>query len=84
MFVSRFLSSPRSSIQRSVQRYLSSSAPAVAPFQYQELFDLSQDNTPYRKVTDKHVKVIEVGSAEIANIILGNIFVGRWDEILKS
>jgi fumarate hydratase, class I len=50
-----------------VQRYLSS-APAVAPFQYQELFDVSHDNTPYRKVTDKYVKVIEADGMKFLKV----------------
>lgn len=61
MFMNRFLTPPaRSTLRRSVQRFFSSSPAAVNPFYYQELFDLSHDNTPYRKVTDKYVNVIEV------------------------
>lgn len=81
MFVSHFLSSTtRLSIKRSFQRSFSS-APAVNPFHYQELFDLSHDDTPYRKVSDKHVQVVEVRRVEGDFLV---IMLGKWNEILKS
>ncbi len=37
-------------------------------FQYQDIFSLGPDTTPYRKVTDKYVSTIEVDGKEILKI----------------
>lgn len=53
------ISSYRNIIRRSSSSSSSSSS-SVKPFFYQELFDISHDDTPYRKITDKYVTTIEV------------------------
>ncbi len=37
-------------------------------FQYQEMFELGLDETPYRKLTDKHVSTLSVDGKEILKI----------------
>jgi len=40
----------------------------MSEFQYQDIFSLGPDTTPYRKLTDKHVSTIEVDGKEILKI----------------
>jgi len=37
-------------------------------FQYQEMFELGPDTTPYKKLTDKYVSTLEVGGKEVLKI----------------
>ena len=37
-------------------------------FQYQEVFSLGKDNTPYRKLTSEHVSTIKVDGKEVLKI----------------
>ena len=49
------------------RRFLATAAPPV--FHYQELFDLAKDTTTeYVKVTDKHVKTVDLGGTKFLKV----------------
>jgi len=41
---------------------------SVMPFQHQELFELGDDQTPYRRLTTDHVELIEAGGRQILRV----------------
>jgi hypothetical protein len=41
----------------------------VKPFHYQEMFELGNDDTEYRKLTSDHVSVVEVSHTVIQQIM---------------
>ncbi len=40
----------------------------MADFHYQELFELGEDSTPYRKLSDEHVSVVDIDGREVLKI----------------
>ncbi|MCP5040876.1 MAG: hypothetical protein GY944_07580, partial [bacterium] len=40
----------------------------MADFRFQELFELGEDSTPYRKLTDQYVSVLDVDGRRVLKI----------------